>query len=129
MQNFFTQLIRRPLLLGAALVVVALVTAWNVNTLTQSNLHDTRIQTTQAWEAPPGDFPREQPPHRDGRDGRDDREHRRHHGPPPHPPCVPPTVLFLIGGALGYLVGTRRRGCPPPYPHWHAGPPPLHRPE
>ncbi len=36
---------------------------------------------------------------------------RGHHGPPPHH-GVPPTVLFLIGGALGYLVGTRKRHGP-----------------
>ena len=41
-----------------------------------------------------------------------------HHGPPPPPPPgVPPTVLFLTGGALGYLIGTRRPPCGPPHHH------------
>ena len=48
---------------------------------------------------------REGPPHRES--------HHRH-----APPCVPSTVLFLVGGALGYLIGTRRRFGPPP----HRGP-------
>lgn len=39
-----------------------------------------------------------------------------HPGPPPPPPGVPPTVLFLIGGALGYLIGRRGPHCPPPPP-------------
>lgn len=42
----------------------------------------------------------------------------RHHGPP-SPPLVPPTVLFLIGGGLGYLIGRGRHGrCGPPPHHF-----------
>ena len=49
------------------------------------------------------------PPHR-GRHGEHGREGARRHGPPPG---VPPTVLFLVGAGLGYLVGRSRRFGPP----------------
>lgn len=61
---------------------------------------------------------REGPPDRPDREQRrerrkGDRRDGRHHGPPPPPP-VPVTVIFLIGGGLGYLIGSRRRGrCGP----------------
>ena len=42
----------------------------------------------------------------------------RHHGPPPPPPGLPPTVLFLLGGALGYLIGRQRNDPTFPPPHY-----------
>lgn len=34
-------------------------------------------------------------------------EHGHQHGPP----GPPPTVIFLIGGALGFLIGRQGQGC------------------
>lgn len=50
----------------------------------------------------------------------------RHHGPPPPPPPgLPPTVLFLLGAALGYLIGKQKSHAPFPPPHYHYEKPPL----
>ena len=57
---------------------------------------------------------KEKPDKRPPRRGR--RGH--HHGPPPPPPGIPPTVLFLIGGALGFLIGRKGHRPPPPPPHY-----------
>lgn len=57
----------------------------------------------RGFDGPPPDDRRDGPPRGDRRRGGG-----RHHGPPPF---LPPTVIFMIGGALGYLVGTRKRGC------------------
>ena len=57
----------------------------------------------RGFDGPPPDDRRDGPPRGDRHRGEG-----RHHGPPP---CLPPTVIFMIGGALGYLVGTRKKGC------------------
>ena len=96
----------------------------------QTTSSDSALTTARSAARPPEERPRER------------RRHRRG-----GPPGVPPTVLFLTGGALGYLVGARGRrplfgpghghgpahwGPPcPPAPHWGAmaPPPPSPRPE
>ena len=50
-----------------------------------------------------------------------------HHGPPP-PLGFPPTVLFMIGGALGYLIGSQRKGPRFP-PSCHHDKPPAALPD
>ncbi len=112
-----------PALLALATLPVALVIA-GVSYFSSPKYHDygdrsravvTRPSSSSQWssfeqrEGPPDQPDREQRRER-RRDGRRDG---RHHGPPPPPP-VPVTVIFLVGGGLGYLIGTRRRGrCGP----------------
>jgi hypothetical protein len=77
--------------------------------------HQTRRYHTEYREyesSPQGEMQRDE-----GRER--PRRGRHHHGPPPPPPGIPPTVLFLIGGALGFLIGRHRHPFPPPPPRPH----------
>lgn len=89
------------------LPVVLALGIWAYHPAPQQGM--THSGATLSTQSDPGawsiDARRDGPPP-DDRRGREDRDGGRHHGPPP----VPPTVLFLTGAALGYLIGTRRRG-------------------
>ncbi len=93
-----------PLLILAACVVWLATPPAHFDQLPTG--HDRVVEVGDEQPPPP-------PPHR-GRHG----EHRRHghHGPPPG---VPPTVLFLVGAGLGYLIGRSRRFGPPPHHRHH----------
>lgn len=92
-------------LLATTLAVLSSIQSVRISqaqTARQARAEYSRYQSSyQDQAALQNDEERERPP----------RRRRHHHGPPPPPPGLPLTVVFLIGGALGYLVGKRGHTC------------------
>ena len=102
------------LLRSPAVVFVLLATTLAV----LSTVHSVRVSQAQTARQARAEYSRYQSSYQDEAALQNEEEpekpprrRRHHHGPPPPPPGLPPTVVFLIGGALGYLIGKRGHTC------------------